>query len=86
VRAGLTLVAGISELMANGDHLNARVGIATGIVVVGDLLGVGEAQEREIAGETPIQQPGCRIWPTPARWSSPPIRDGFSATCSSSPR
>ena len=53
VYAGLTLVAGISELKVDGDSLNARVGIATGLVVVGDLLGVGEAQERGIAGETP---------------------------------
>ena len=53
VRAGLALVAGISELSADGNRLNARVGIATGLVVVGDLLGVGEAQERGIAGETP---------------------------------
>lgn len=53
VHAGLTLIAGISELRVDGDSLNARVGIATGLVVVGDLLGVGEAQERGIAGETP---------------------------------
>src|SRR4029079_4633615 len=30
-----------------------RVGIATGLVVVGDLIGSGEAQERGIVGETP---------------------------------
>ncbi|MER8766769.1 adenylate/guanylate cyclase domain-containing protein [Mesorhizobium sp. M0968] len=53
VRAGLALVEGVSELMAVGDHLSARVGIATGLVVVGDLVGAGEAQERGIAGETP---------------------------------
>ena len=33
--------------------LNVRVGIATGLVVVGDLIGSGEAQERGIVGETP---------------------------------
>jgi len=33
--------------------LQTRVGIATGLVVVGDLLGSGEAQERGIVGETP---------------------------------
>ncbi len=53
VRAGLALVEGVSELTAAGEHLNARVGIATGLVVVGDLIGVGEAQERAIAGGTP---------------------------------
>src|SRR5262249_48296045 len=33
--------------------LQTRVGIATGLVVVGDLIGSGEAQERGIVGETP---------------------------------
>jgi hypothetical protein len=33
--------------------LQTRVGIATGLVVVGDLVGSGEAQERGIVGETP---------------------------------
>jgi class 3 adenylate cyclase/tetratricopeptide (TPR) repeat protein len=53
VRAGLALVDGISELTAAGERLSAHVGIATGLVVIGDLVGVGEAQERGIAGETP---------------------------------
>ena len=35
VRAGLALVDGVSELTAAGEHLSARVGIATGLVVVG---------------------------------------------------
>jgi predicted ATPase len=34
-------------------HLQVRVGIATGLVVVGELVGAGEAQERSIIGETP---------------------------------
>ena len=34
-------------------HLQTRVGIATGLVVVGDLIGSGEAQERGVVGETP---------------------------------
>jgi class 3 adenylate cyclase len=53
VRAGLALVEGISKLVVVGEHLNARVGVATGLVVVGDVVGAGEAQERGIAGETP---------------------------------
>lgn len=53
VRAGLALVDGVSKLTVAGERLNARVGVATGLVVVGDLIGVGEAQERSIAGETP---------------------------------
>ena len=52
VRAGLELVAAVSGLKTHAA-LQARVGIATGMVVVGDLIGSGEAQERGIVGETP---------------------------------
>ncbi len=38
---------------SNRSKLQARVGIATGLVVVGDLIGRGEAQERGVVGETP---------------------------------
>jgi class 3 adenylate cyclase/tetratricopeptide (TPR) repeat protein len=54
VRAGLELVKSIGKLnTAVGEPLDARIGIATGLVVVGDLIGSGESQERGIAGETP---------------------------------
>jgi class 3 adenylate cyclase/tetratricopeptide (TPR) repeat protein len=54
VRAGLELVKSIGQLhTAVGEPLNARIGIATGLVVVGDLIGSGESQDRGIAGETP---------------------------------
>jgi class 3 adenylate cyclase len=52
VRSGLELVAGISALKSSVP-LQARVGIATGLVVIGDLIGSGEAQERGIIGKTP---------------------------------
>ena len=52
VRAGLELVAAVSALKPSAP-LQTRVGIATGLVVVGDLIGSGEAQERGIVGETP---------------------------------
>ena len=39
--------------MEAASPLQTRVGIATGLVVVGDLVGTGEAQERAIVGETP---------------------------------
>ena len=52
VRAGLEIVAAVSALKPNAP-LQTRVGIATGLVVVGDLIGSGEAQERGIVGETP---------------------------------
>jgi class 3 adenylate cyclase len=54
VRAGLGLVEAVPELATNaGSPLQVRVGIATGLVVVGDLIASGEAQERGIVGETP---------------------------------
>src|SRR6516165_3140624 len=52
VRAGLELIALVIALKATAS-LQTRVGIATGLVVVGDLTGSGEAQERGIVGETP---------------------------------
>ncbi len=52
VRAGLELIAAVSALKSPVS-LQTRVGIATGMVVVGDLIGSGEAQERGIVGETP---------------------------------
>ena len=52
VRAGLQLIAGVTALKV-AVPMQTRVGIATGLVVVGDLIGSGEAQERGIVGETP---------------------------------
>ena len=54
VRAGLKIVA-IPRLLpaAPGGTLRVRVGIATGLVVVGDLVGAGESCERGVVGETP---------------------------------
>jgi class 3 adenylate cyclase/predicted ATPase len=52
VHSGLELIAAISSLPSHVP-LQARVGIATGLVVIGDLIGSGEAQERGIVGETP---------------------------------
>ena len=52
VRAGLELIAAVGALKSSAP-LQTRVGIATGLVVVGDLIGSGEAQERGIVGETP---------------------------------
>jgi len=52
VRAGLKLIQAVGALKSSAP-LQTRVGIATGLVVVGDLIGGGEAQERGIVGETP---------------------------------
>jgi class 3 adenylate cyclase/predicted ATPase len=52
VRAGLELVAAVGGLKTRAS-LQTRVGIATGLVVVGDLMDSGNAPERGIVGETP---------------------------------
>jgi class 3 adenylate cyclase/tetratricopeptide (TPR) repeat protein len=54
VRAGLALVDAVAKLPTDTDAaLSARIGIATGVTVVGDLTGEGGAQERAAIGETP---------------------------------
>ena len=52
VRAGLELIAAVAGLKTHAA-LQTRVGIATGLVVVGDLIGSGASQEQAIVGETP---------------------------------
>ena len=52
VRTGLELVAAVTALKTH-VALQTRVGIATGLVVVGDLIGSGASQEQAIVGETP---------------------------------
>ena len=54
VRAGLSIVSTVPRLATPaGEPLATRVGIATGLVVVGDLVGQGAAQEQAVIGETP---------------------------------
>jgi class 3 adenylate cyclase len=68
VRAGLAVIDAISQL-ATPERLSVRLGIASGLVVVGDLIGAGAAQERGVIGETPnlaarlqaLAQPGTVV-------------------------
>ena len=54
VRAGLAVSRAVSRLQIAGGHsLKTRIGIATGLVVVGDLVGEGAAQEQAVVGDTP---------------------------------
>ncbi|WP_284736154.1 adenylate/guanylate cyclase domain-containing protein [Dongia deserti] len=54
VRTGLAIVDSIATLVTPAQAaLAVRVGIATGLVVVGDLVGEGAAQEEAVVGETP---------------------------------
>ncbi|MBM6579402.1 AAA family ATPase [Microvirga sp. BT689] len=77
VRAGLALAEEVGRVPVpfGVDPLRARVGIATGVVVVGDLVGAGAAQERSVVGETPnlaarlqtLAAPGAVVI-APATW------------------
>ena len=53
VRAGLGVIEAVGRLDFGPLRLQARIGIATGLVVVGDLIGEGSAQEQSVVGETP---------------------------------
>src|SRR5215468_3941731 len=54
VRAGLAILRAVEGLRSPaGGPLAARIGIATGLVVVGDLVGQGSAREEAVIGETP---------------------------------
>ena len=66
VRAGLAISKAVAALSGGGAPLACRIGIATGLVVVGDLIGAGASQEEAVVGETPnlaarlqaVAQPG----------------------------
>jgi predicted ATPase/class 3 adenylate cyclase len=77
IRAGLALVGAVRGLSTPaGAPLAARVGIATGLVVVGDLVGEGAAQEQAVVGETPnlagrlqgLARPGQVVIAEATRW------------------
>jgi class 3 adenylate cyclase len=70
VRAGLALIEAVGALKS-AVPLQTRVGIATGLVVVGDLIGSGEAQERGIVGETPNL--AARLQGLAARFNRPGV-------------
>jgi class 3 adenylate cyclase len=52
VRSGLAVIGVVGQL-TTAERLNVRLGVASGLVVVGDLIGAGAAQERGVVGETP---------------------------------
>jgi len=53
VRAALALIDAVAQLFAEDGRHQVRIGLATGLVVVGELVGTGEVQERNVVGETP---------------------------------
>ena len=76
-RAGLSIVQVIHAMQTpGGEPLKIRVGIATGLVVVGDLIGEGAAQEQAVVGDTPnlaarlqgFAEPGQVVVAEGTRW------------------
>jgi predicted ATPase/class 3 adenylate cyclase len=54
VRAAIGILSEVGAIeMPDGTRVQVRIGIATGLVVVGEIIGAGPAQERTIVGETP---------------------------------
>src|SRR5215471_18525213 len=74
VRAALAVVETVRQLETM-EALQVRVGLATGLVVVGDLIGEGSAQEQSVVGETPnlaarlqvLAEPGAVVIPAVTR-------------------
>jgi class 3 adenylate cyclase len=59
VRAGLELIAAVTALKASAP-LQTRVGVATGLVVVGDLIGAGSARSKRLSARHRTSQPACK--------------------------
>ena len=84
VRAGLAVIDAVGRLSAP-ERLNVRLGIASGLAVVGDLIGAGAAQERGVVGETPNLAARLQALAAPDTLVIAEARAGRSAGCSSSP-
>ncbi|MEQ8345738.1 MAG: adenylate/guanylate cyclase domain-containing protein [Sneathiellaceae bacterium] len=76
VRAGLAIIDTVQRTRGpDGQALSCRVGMATGVVIVGDLIGRGATQEAAVVGETPnlaarlqgLAQPGQLVLPRETR-------------------
>jgi class 3 adenylate cyclase len=53
VRGALAIIAAIGQSPTLSDRVRVRVGIATGLVVIGEPVGTGEARQQTAIGETP---------------------------------
>jgi class 3 adenylate cyclase len=53
VRAGLAVAAAVSVSPVSGEPLHVRIGIATGLVVIGEPIGSGDSRQQTAVGETP---------------------------------
>ena len=82
VRAGLEVVTAVARLKAPVS-LQTRIGIATGLVVVGDLIGSGERKNAELSARRQTSRRVCKGSPNQTWWSLLRGREGYSVICSS---
>ncbi len=83
VRSAIALIAAVRQLRGERDvELLIRIGISTGLVIVGELIGEGDARERGVVGDTPNLASSCKPSPNPTRSWSPNRHDGFWAALS----
>jgi class 3 adenylate cyclase len=81
VRAGLELIQAVGGLKSSA-LLQTRVGIATGLVVVGDLIGSGAAQDKRSSARPRTSQPVFKALPRRTLLSSLRAHGGSSAISS----
>ena len=68
VRAGLAVAAAVSETPVGGEPLQVRIGIATGLVVIGEPIGSGIRASRRRSARRRTARPGCKASPGRIRW------------------
>ena len=68
VRAGLAVAAAVSASPVHGETVSIRVGIATGLVVIGEPIGSGDSRQQTAVGETPNLAARLQGLAGPIRW------------------
>ena len=82
VRPALAVIAEIGRTPLHGERLAIRIGIATGLVVIGATIGEGDARQQTAVGETPNLAARLQSLARRTRWSSPTARGTRSVRCS----
>jgi Adenylate and Guanylate cyclase catalytic domain len=82
VRAAIDIIAAVARLETiAAEPLAVRIGIATGVVLIGDLGRESALRETRWSGTRPTSRPAFKPWPRPGRSSLPPPRAGCWAIC-----
>ena len=82
VRAALEMISAVTQLAAP-IALQTRVGVATGLVVVGEMIGWGATRSPTSSAKPRTWRRDCKGSRSPTGWSSPKVREGCSAVSSS---